>query len=133
MVIINQLVAVAATISQKIFHLESKLPQHGSFLVTEDSHFFGQSEPVYPSPRGNGVGDWLDAYAKAQALVAEMTLDEKVGLTSGVRTTSNGCGGIISAVPRLGFPGLCLQDGTNGVRGTDYVNAYPAAIHVGAR
>lgn len=36
------------------------------------------------------------------------------------------------SVPRLDFPGMCLQDAENGVRGTDMVNGYPAGLHVGA-
>jgi hypothetical protein len=46
--------------------------------VISDVYFFGESPPVYPSPLGNGTGDWADAYASAKALVAEMTMDEKV-------------------------------------------------------
>lgn len=36
------------------------------------------------------------------------------------------------AVPRLGFPGMCLQDNGNSIRDTDGVNGYPAALHIGA-
>lgn len=60
-----------------------------------------------------------------------MTLEEKVNLTSGV-STDTGCSGVIPAIPRLGFPGLCLADAGNGVRNTDYVNSWPSGIHVGA-
>lgn len=35
-------------------------------------------------------------------------------------------------VPRLGFPGLCLQDNGNSIRDTDGVNGYPSALHIGA-
>lgn len=47
-------------------------------------------------------------------------------------STTNGCSGNIPPVERLGFPGLCLSDSGNGVRGTDGVNGYPSGIHVGA-
>jgi len=47
-------------------------------------------------------------------------------------STTNGCSGISGGVPRLGFPGICLQDAGNGVRGTDGVNGYPSGVHVGA-
>jgi beta-glucosidase len=46
--------------------------------VISDLYFYGGSPPVYPSPLGNGTGDWADAYASARALVAQMTMDEKV-------------------------------------------------------
>jgi hypothetical protein len=55
----------------------------------------------------------------------------QVNLTAGV-TASNGCSGNIPAIARLGFPGLCLNDAGNGVRGPDLVNAYASGISVGA-
>lgn len=39
--------------------------------------------PYYPTPKGGWVADWRDAYAKAQIVVANMTLAEKVNLTTG--------------------------------------------------
>ncbi|KAJ5814634.1 hypothetical protein N7474_006411 [Penicillium riverlandense] len=100
--------------------------------ITSDTHFYGQSEPVYPSPNGTGSGDWAQAYQKAAAMVSKMTLEEKNNLTYGVSSTENGCSGIIPPVPRLGFTGMCLQDAGNGVRYTDFVNSYPSGIHIGA-
>ncbi|KAI5257998.1 putative glycosyl hydrolase [Aureobasidium subglaciale] len=44
------------------------------------------------------------------SLVAQMTLEEKVNLTGGIRA-NNSCGGNIPSVDRLGFPGMCLADG----------------------
>ncbi|KAK5132873.1 hypothetical protein LTR08_008589 [Meristemomyces frigidus] len=93
---------------------------------------YGRSPPVYPTPEGTGVGDWAEAYARAKSLVAQMTNDEKANMTFGYTSTTNGCSGNSGGVPRLGFPGLCLQDAGNGVRGTDGVNGYPSGIHMGA-
>lgn len=42
------------------------------------------SPPHYPSPWGSGTGDWTDAYIKARAFVQQLTLLEKVNLTTGV-------------------------------------------------
>lgn len=44
------------------------------------------SPPKYPSPwmDGSGGANWAAAYAKAQAFVAQLTLTEKVNLTTGV-------------------------------------------------
>lgn len=70
---------------------------HTEENITSDTHFYGQSEPVYPSrtwnkhtyrltkliyykAKGKGTGDWADAYAKAAELVAQLTLEEKVCL-----------------------------------------------------
>lgn len=82
---------------------------------------------------GKGTGMWASAYAAARNLVAQMTLDEKVNVTIGVTNVPhNACHGNTGSVPRLGWPGLCLQDAGNGVRGVDFANSYPSGIHVGA-
>lgn len=60
-----------------------------------------------------------------------MTNEEKNNLTYGF-TPNNGCAGISGSAPRVGFPGLCLQDAGNGVRGVDLVNSYASGVHVGA-
>ena len=78
------------------------------------------------------LGDWASSYDKAKALVAQMTNDEKNNLTYGYTSTTNGCSGNSGSVPRVGFPGLCLQNNGNGVSGTDMVTSYASGIHVGA-
>ncbi|KAF5004193.1 hypothetical protein FDECE_9331 [Fusarium decemcellulare] len=96
------------------------------------------SPDVYPTPntpsppaQGKGSGIWKSAYAKAQELVGQLTLEEKVNITRGF-STDNVCAGNTGTVPRLGWPGMCLHDAGNGVRATDLVNSYPSALHVGA-
>jgi hypothetical protein len=42
------------------------------------------AEPYYPAPHGGWLDSWKDAYAKAEALVSQMTLAEKTNITSGV-------------------------------------------------
>ncbi|KAK3944102.1 putative glycoside hydrolase [Diplogelasinospora grovesii] len=78
-----------------------------------------------------GAGPWAEAFTKAQALVGQMTLAEKINLTAGI-SSNTGCSGMIPGVPRLNFPGLCLSDAGNGLRGTDFVSSWPSGIHVGA-
>ncbi|KAH8903664.1 beta-glucosidase 1 [Coniochaeta sp. PMI_546] len=93
--------------------------------------FYGRSPPVYPSPVANGTssGAWAAAYARARALVAQMTTEEKVNVTHGWPGT---CVGNTGAVPRLQLPSLCFADGPDGIRGQEFVSAFPAGIHVGA-
>jgi|ERR1700730_5100054 hypothetical protein len=67
----------------------SQLPEQSE--VKRDLPFTGPisgplaySPPKYPSPWGSGSGEWADAYTKARAIVSQMTLLEKVNLTTGV-------------------------------------------------
>ncbi|KAK2609284.1 hypothetical protein QQS21_002219 [Conoideocrella luteorostrata] len=99
-------------------------------MITSDTYFHGQSPPVYPSPEITGGTEWAAAYQKAKMLVARMTLEEKVNMTGGV-DLGTGCSGSIYPNKRLDFPGMCVSDAGNGLRNTDFVNAYPAGIHVG--
>ncbi|KAK3676815.1 hypothetical protein LTR78_003019 [Recurvomyces mirabilis] len=92
---------------------------------------YGRSTPVYPTPQSSGLGEWSSAYAKAKALVSQMSNYEKNNITYGQASTT-GCSGVSGSVPRLGFPGLCLADSGNGVHAADGVNGWPSAIHVGA-
>ena len=59
-------------------HLTDASPQlHKRALAT--------SEPFYPSPWMNPEAQgWQDAYAKARDFVSQLTLMEKVNLTTGV-------------------------------------------------
>ncbi|OTB00649.1 glycoside hydrolase family 3 protein [Hypoxylon sp. CI-4A] len=109
-----------------------------SELITDDVYFYGDSEPVYPSPAMTGSGAWTDAYSKAVKFVNELTVEEKVSLASGVFSstgssgTLNGCSGNIDAIPRMNFSGFCLNDAGQGVRATDFVSGYPSGLHVAA-
>ncbi|CDK28769.1 unnamed protein product [Kuraishia capsulata CBS 1993] len=93
---------------------------------------YNRSDPVYPSPKISGLGDWEFAYLKAVEIVSQLTNEEKVNLTVGYSSELTGCSGMIQSIPDLGFDGMCLQDAGNGVRGTDMVSSYASGIHVGA-
>lgn len=53
---------------------------------------------------------WTEAYSKAADFVGQMTLLEKVNLTTGVGLLGGRCLGNTGDIPRLDFPGLCLLD-----------------------
>jgi beta-glucosidase len=48
-----------------------------------DQDDLASSPPYYPSPWATGQGEWAEAYNRAVQIVSQMTLDEKVNLTSG--------------------------------------------------
>jgi hypothetical protein len=64
-------------------------------------------------PKANGGKAWKQAYARATALVDQMTVEEKVSIVTG---QIGRCAGNTGAVERLGLPALCAQDGPAGVR-----------------
>ncbi|KAI0015325.1 glycoside hydrolase family 3 protein [Xylariomycetidae sp. FL0641] len=88
--------------------------------------------PFYPAPFGGWSSDWSESYERAVALVSNMTVAEKVNLTTGTGLYMGPCVGNTGSVPRLGIPNLCLQDGPLGVRTTENVTAFPAGITTGA-
>ncbi|KAH8586574.1 putative beta-glucosidase A [Bisporella sp. PMI_857] len=90
------------------------------------------SPPKYPSPWMRGGNGWQDAYAKAQAFVSQLTLLEKINLTTGVGWEGEACVGNTGSIPRLGFRGLCLQDSPLGIRFADLNSAFPAGINAAA-
>ncbi|KAF3171695.1 hypothetical protein TWF225_010550 [Orbilia oligospora] len=94
--------------------------------------FEHHSPPAYPPPIGTGDGfpEWSEAYSKAQAVVAQMTIAEKVNLTSGVGWEGEQCVGNTGGVPRLGIRGLCLQDSPLGIRFGQYSSAFPAGVTI---
>lgn len=75
---------------------------------------------------------WEESYKKAEALVKEMSLIEKVNITTGTGWSQDLCVGATGPARNVGFPPLCLQDGPLGLRFADHSTAFPAGITVGA-
>jgi len=64
--------------NQQITYLSSEVP-----YAVAGAKFNQTSPPYYPSPWGTGAGEWAGAYEKARAFVSQLTLAEKVNLTTG--------------------------------------------------
>ncbi|KAI1098251.1 glycoside hydrolase family 3 protein [Jackrogersella minutella] len=91
------------------------------------------SDPHYPSPWMNPTAQgWEDAYVKARDFVSQLTLAEKVNLTTGVGWEGEQCVGQVGSIPRLGFRSLCMQDSPLGIRYADYVSAFSSGQTVAA-
>ncbi len=88
------------------------------------------SPPEYPSPWGEGLGDWGAAYAQAKAFVSQLTLTEKVNLTTGTSWEGEQCVGNTGAIPRLAFKAMCMEDSPLGVRFADFASAFPAGVSI---
>lgn len=103
-------------------------------IVGQSPLDYVESPPHYPSPLGGRVeGDdkWAESYNRAREFVSQMTLLEKVNLTSGIGWKQGKCVGNTGDVPRLDLAGICLQDGPLGVRFSDLVTGFPAGITAG--
>ncbi|KAJ3268803.1 hypothetical protein HK104_005253 [Borealophlyctis nickersoniae] len=86
----------------------------------------------YPFFPVKGTGDWAGPVARAKQLLQQLTLEEKATIVTGTGWQKGQCVGQIGAVPKIGFKGLCLQDGPVGVRFADGVSVFPASINVAA-
>ncbi|PYH89031.1 putative beta glucosidase [Aspergillus ellipticus CBS 707.79] len=90
------------------------------------------SPPYYPAPNGGWLSEWTSAYEKAQKIVGNMTLAEKVNLTTGTGEFMGPCAGQTGSALRFGIPNLCLHDSPLGIRNSDHNTAFPAGVTVGA-
>ncbi|CCO32887.1 hypothetical protein BN14_06951 [Rhizoctonia solani AG-1 IB] len=72
---------------------------------------------------------WDDAYTLARGKVAQMTIDEKVGVVTGQGQFSSRCIGNTHAVERLGIPSFCMNDGPAGIRAVKDVTGFPTGIN----
>ncbi|KAK8015175.1 hypothetical protein PG990_008471 [Apiospora arundinis] len=90
---------------------------------------YGHSPAVYPSPNITGTGGWKEAMAKAQEFVSQLTPEEKANMVTGA---PGPCVGNILPIPRLGFNGLCLQDGPLSIRVADYASVFSAGVSAAA-
>ncbi len=91
----------------------------GGFLVAAVS----AQPPARPqTPKGPWMDKNLSADQRADLVVKEMTLDEKINMLHGrggfqaEGAISNGGAGVIQGVPRLGLPPIQLADSAVGVR-----------------
>ncbi|CCK31660.1 glycoside hydrolase family 3 domain protein [Streptomyces davaonensis JCM 4913] len=83
--------------------------------------------PTSPA-RAQGAPD-PSAGRRVEALLAELTLDEKISLLHGATDPAPlGQAGHVPGVPRLGIPPLRLADGPAGVRVTAHATALPAPV-----
>ena len=75
---------------------------------------------------------WDEAYDKAYALVHQMSLEQKVGLATGMGWEKTLCVGNTYASENPDFPSLCLQDSPMGIRFGNNVTAGVSGITAAA-
>ncbi|KAG7094502.1 hypothetical protein E1B28_005331 [Marasmius oreades] len=98
----------------------------GVFPDTDPRHPPEVGAPVVP----NFERAWAAAYRKAQGKIVDLSLEEKVNVTTGVGWMGGRC---VGNIPDVGdFPGLCLEDSPLGVRFGDFATGFPAGINAAA-
>ena len=99
-------------------------PSRGSLAIFPQLDFAN-----YFIANTTGLGGWSSALSQAEDFVSKLNLSEKAYMVTGV---SGPCVGNIAPIARLGFNGLCLQDGPLAVRQADYVSVFPAGLSAAA-
>jgi beta-glucosidase len=100
---------------------------------------FAQFRPSPPSPKGPWMDKKLTPDQRADLVIKEMTLDEKIQLVHGAGfpgfgptepsiVRSNGGGGFVPGIPRLGLPDLNMDDSAVGVGGGARKGRYSTAL-----
>lgn len=116
-----------------------------SFACVASSGFGQRQQP--PKPTGPWMNTSLSPDERADLVMKEMTLDEKIALLHGVgmptdepvtpeNAASNRGVGYVVGVPRLGIPGIDMSDAAYGVRSSGvngrYATALPADVAAAA-
>lgn len=96
--------------------VQSLLYGVAAFTASAHAQVDGLSPPSYPSPWMRGGDGWELAYYKAAAFVSQLTILEKVNITTGTGWMQDQCVGNSGGIPRLDFVGFCVQDSPLGIR-----------------
>ncbi|KAI7881482.1 hypothetical protein K492DRAFT_128866 [Lichtheimia hyalospora FSU 10163] len=100
-------------------------------LVSISLAILGLLSMIEARPTPNGVLSWDEAYTKAKKLVSQMSLEERVNITTGTGNEQGPCEGNTAAASNL-FPALCLNDGPTGLRRAHNVSQFVAGINAAA-
>lgn len=98
-------------------------------FCTVPEGYTGEQTPAPLKVEASFNPRWKEAHAKAAARLQGWSVEDKVKVVTGVGWQQGRCVGNTAALPERGFPGQCMQDSPLGVRFTDFVSAFPAAIN----
>jgi beta-glucosidase len=132
----------------KPYHFPARLVVVAVALVSAGSILLYAQRPQRPAPpKGPWTNTSLSPDERADLVLKEMTLDEKIALLHGVgmptddpvtpeNAPSNRGVGYAVGVPRLGIPGIDMSDAAYGVRSSQangrYATALPANVAAAA-
>ncbi|KAJ3326636.1 hypothetical protein HDU93_002356, partial [Gonapodya sp. JEL0774] len=75
---------------------------------------------------------WEYAYSEAKKLLAQLSLDNKTDMVTGIGWQNGPCVGNINPQPKIKFQGICLQDGPVGMRFADLASTFSTPINLAA-
>ncbi|KAJ5638451.1 hypothetical protein N7528_000841 [Penicillium herquei] len=76
------------------------------------------------------ITQWAAASSKADHLIAKLNLTEKASMVTG--TAYGNCIGNLASIERVGFGGLCLSDGPQGLHLADLASVFPSGLTAAA-
>jgi beta-glucosidase len=97
------------------------------FLRKADAFKYVEEEETQPTFR-----DWDTAYELAQLLVDNMSLEQKVNITTGIGWGNGPCVGNTGRTENPDFPELCLQDSPLGIRMAENITSGVSGINAAA-
>ncbi len=109
----------------------------GPWISLTDINNSEAQEWTHQPPQAAPKGPWSDKSpspdCRADLLIEQMTLDEKITLVHGdtgqeALQNSLGGGGFVAGIPRLGIPALQMTDGRSGVANIGYTGRYATAL-----
>ncbi|GHJ89846.1 hypothetical protein NliqN6_6248 [Naganishia liquefaciens] len=120
---------LSATQYASILYALAVSPFSVSALPTDSNRLQARNKDGAQMP-GITADKWAKALARAQATVAQMTVEEKANMT---RNAGNaGCSGNLFGVARLGIDPICFNDSPTGVANSYKSSQFPAEITYGA-
>ncbi|KAK3679727.1 hypothetical protein LTR78_000103 [Recurvomyces mirabilis] len=88
-------------------------------------HGLAATPPVSGTP-------WAAAYTKAQSALSKLANSDKINIVTGQGWQKGPCVGTTTAVSKINYPQLCLQDSPLGVRYVQGVTAFPPGVQAAA-
>ncbi|KUI63570.1 Beta-glucosidase cel3A [Cytospora mali] len=80
------------------------------------------------TPAAAQTFDWSTAYTKANAALAQLSLQDKVNIVTGIGWKDGPCLGNTAAISSINYPELCLQDSPLGIRYSTGATAFTPGI-----
>lgn len=104
-------------------------------LLTLLTTIVALSPDWYPTPEVGSLEAnerWRNAFNRSLDLLSQLSIPEKVNITTGSGLGAGICVGNTGGVPRLGIKGLCLDNGPLGISQTSHITVFPCGIAMGA-